>query len=293
MKRSLISKGLKYIQFNKLKFFNFTTQLELNLTLPDLKSKSISINKNCTMLDLESEIKKMKHIEHIEFRTWDNSIISKNSTIDNTLIKSNEPIFLKIDRMEWQEIKKDELLSEETTLRNQLLKINKNPNLTQKELEDIELSIHQIRNFYSNSLEDKLIKSDEMTNLSLLIEDLYISKSELAKMNSLYNKHSYTADKKALLVILLGGSIFIFELLALYYGTFIYLSWDVTEPITYLVTCANLLLALIMKRKFGTNHAHEYFKNMFLRRKLKKINFDTVKFSELQAKINKYKNKLN
>lgn len=292
--KNYLSKGLKRFQFNKCKAFGFSNnQLELNLILPDLKSKSISIDKSNTMLDLENEIKKMKHIEHIEFRTWDNSIISKNSSLDNTIIKSNEPIFLKIDRMEWQELKKEEAREETVPLVEQLKKINKNPNLTTKELEDIELSIHQIRNFYNNSIEDKLIKSEKHKNLSFLIDDFYDSKIEFSKMTKVHNKHSLKAEKKALLVILLGGSVFILELLALYYGTFIYFSWDVTEPITYLVTCVNLLLALIMKRKFGTNSAHEYLKNRFLRKKLNKIKFFPLRYDSLQAKISQYKNKLN
>lgn len=275
-------------------------RLNLNFVLPDSRKKLIELNEDSTLSDLEAEIKKMKYIEHIEFKTWDNSIVSKSCTLKDSIITGNEPIFVKIDKMEWQELKngcdEDKKINsishdERAKTLEVLNRISKNISLSKEDYEAIELKIHEIKHYYKNSLEGKIIK-DEFKSISHLFEQYYESKSKyftiLKKLEGLEKSASF----KALIIILIGGLLFVIELGALYYGTFHLLSWDITEPITYLVTCFNLLLALIFKRKMGKLSPHEYFKSLFVRRGLNKLKISDSDINKLRSEIQKIENKL-
>lgn len=283
----------------------FSELLKVYLTLPDSKKRVIEVPKSSTLKEFEQEIKKVKNFENIEIRSWDNSIVSKSNTIEQALLENAEPIFMKIDKMEWQELS---LKSGDNTSPNQevnhhnhlqdreriitvLKEVNKNIKLLDNEIEALEVKISQIKHYYNNSLENKIIDSAKYPNLSVLFEDLYSSKAEFRKLNFQYNQLNRNAEKKAFFVILLGGLLFVIELILLYYGTFVELSWDITEPITYLVTCLNLVLVLGMKKKFRGLSAHEYFTKRFLDKKLK--SFNTSKFNSLKSNISEIEHKLN
>ena len=285
----------KSFQFIKPKYFKFSSTTNLIISLPDLKRRQISLPITSTITDFENEVRKMKHIDNIEIRAWDNSRVSKNSLIEDVLIKSNEPIFMKIDRMEWQELITENKEKEENipSLIERIRKINKNKNLQESQLESVEERVLQIRKFYDNSLNDKLIDREKHNSISSLFSNYYSLKSELSKMTKEYDSFRKTSEKQSLAIILLGGTLFIAELLALYYGTFIILSWDITEPITYLVTCFNLVLVMLLKRKFGSLSAHDFFSNWFLRNKLRRKNFNVAKFESIKKVIEILKNKLN
>lgn len=298
-----------------------SSNVKMKLKFTDLRNITLELPDTSNLKDLENEIKKHKNFEYIEFRTWDNSKISSHSSLDSILIKSNEPIFVKIDKFEWQELKRKDVLNinnvfnianrneEETSFEaknriiNNLKKISKNKDLSDKDYEDIEEDLTRLRHFYHNSIENKIISEEDMSNISTningninitnIFERYFSLKEEYSKLISLENSYIKSSERKALFIILLGGILFILELLALYYGTFVYYSWDITEPITYLVTCGNLLLILLFKRKFGSKTAHEYFASLFLKRKLKKQSFDKLNMLKIQNEIKDIQRKLN
>lgn len=271
--------------------------LSLNFILPDSRKKLIELNESSTLFELETEIKKMKYIEHIEFKTWDNSIISKSCTLKDSVLTNNEPIFVKIDKMEWQELKNNSgqkviinSASEKDKTLETLVRISKN-SMSNEEYEAIELKIHEIKNYYKNTLDGK-IGIGNFKSLSQLFEQYYDSKAQYFAISKKIEGLERSSSIKALIIILFGGLLFVVELGALYYGTFHLLSWDITEPITYLVTCFNLLLALIFKRKMGKLSPHDYFKSLFLKRGMRKLKISDTEISRLKSELHMIENKL-
>lgn len=290
---------------NKNKFFfnrankSFSELIKLKLNFPDTKSKTIQLHKTTTLKEFEVKLKELKSVEQVDFRSWDNAIVSRTNTLDTVLIQNKEPLFVKMDRMEWQELelsqesnetKPHSNLNEKDFITSTLKKINKNNNLSAKDFKEMEESIFQIKNYYNNQLSNKLIDTNKYRTLSNIMNDLYNYKREYQRLNNEYCKHQSKAEIKALIIILLGGLLFVIELILLYYGTFIEFSWDIVEPMTYLTTCLNVVLILLMKKKFKGLSAHDYFTKRFLTKRLNK--FDLKRYNELRHMINDIEHKL-
>ena len=293
-----------YNNFNK-KFFS--NMIKVQLSYPDTRKNTLEIETDKTLNEFEEKIKKLRHVEHIQFKTWDNALVSKTNTIDMTLLNNKEPIFLKLDRMEWQELhvhsenhqkisnnlNKNESISEKEQIISTLRSINKNSSLTPKDLEEMEVKITQIKHYYNNILENKILDSNKYLNLNSVFKDLNKMKKEYSIMNSLYKRFKKSSDRNSLLIILLGSLFFILELIFVYMFTFEYYSWDITEPMTYLVTCFNVFVILLLKKKFGGLNAHEFFSMKFMSRKMKSNNFNQFKYEQLKKNILELENKLN
>lgn len=252
--------------------------ISLNLRLPNNTKSTFNLQDNKTLHDLEETIKSNKSIERIEFRSWDNSIISKSSSLRNTLINNTDPVFLRIDKLEWQEIKGS---NTSANLKDSTNKLNIPLN------EEQDIKIQQIRNYYNNSLDQKLMSDLGFSNYAQYFEALYQLKMDFNKTNSEYLHDERKAQRLTLILLSIGGLIFIIELGLLYWGTFIEYSWDITEPITYLVLCGNILLALLMKKKFKGIPSHQYFTQRFLQSKK-----STISKKNLQSKLSVLENKL-
>ena len=86
---------LKYTKYNRqiIKTFSYVNPLRCNnfsssarsfeIVLPTMNKLSLSFDSTKTVKDLETEIKKNYNFEKIEFRTWDNSSISKNNHLNH------------------------------------------------------------------------------------------------------------------------------------------------------------------------------------------------------------------
>jgi len=272
------------------KFFSSKNIFTINVILPDLKKINIELKLNSSINDFENELRKIKNFEYLEIRNWDFSIISKNSNLNNVLNNSNEPVFIRVDRMEWQEIYHKDLSNKDNN-KQLLRKINKNKKLTDIEIIEIEEEINKLKNIYNNKLNDKLISNYK--NISDIFKNYYDLKYEFNILKAKLDKIEKISQIKALCLILLSGSLFVIELFCLYYGTFMLYSWDIIEPITYITTCFNILLLIIAKRKFGKNSPHQYFKNLFFKRKIKSSKFNLENYDDIKNKILLIKNKLN
>jgi len=160
---------------------------------------------------------------------------------------------------------------------------NKNKNLTPEELDQLALDLFKIKKsiFIKNENSQILNLSDKTkaNHLSEIMEEYYKCKTEIAKYTKTQTKHQNIAKALAKILIYLGGIFFIIELYLVYYLTFEVLSWDITEPMTYLLGCFNLILIFRLKKKFRGQDAFQYFTNLFLNimlRKTKKIDFDKM-----------------
>jgi hypothetical protein len=278
---------------------NFST-LYFDLILPNLQKQKISIEDDSSLDDLEKEIKKHYKYEKIEFRTWDNAKIGKNNEL-SSIMSRNDPVFVKINTFEWQilnsekfeytntekyKVKEDfshDVRSELKDVNKTVNKFNNNKSLTGKEIEEISFELFKIKHFHHNRDIRAII--DQYKNLDDIFENFYNLKHEYARLHALKEKLMKNCELKSKLLITLGGILFILELIGIYYGTFIVYSWDIVEPITFLLGCANLILILFFKKKFGTFGAFEYFSMKFFNRLIKKKKFDQLLFEETSKKL--------
>jgi len=291
--------SVKPFSFLSLSHKKFSSKT-FDLVLPTMNKLTIDIDDTKTLKDLETEIKKNYNFEKIEFRTWDNSNISKNNEL-NLIRFESDPIFMKINTAEWQimnaknfeftstehiVIQKDLVHNEKLDFENiseVVTNFNKNENLTQKEINEISMNLMKIKHSYNNREFTAAFK--KYNNLYEVFSAFYKLKQEFANFHSIKEKLMWICETKAKILILLGGLLFILELFLIYYGTFVKYSWDIVEPITYLVGCSNIVLILLYRRKFKETGAFEYYSNKFFMRQVRKKKFDLIKFEETQKKL--------
>ena len=308
-------------KFNCKKFLSSVNsiKIELKLTMPDSNLKTISIDETMRLSDIETEVKKNSFVQKMEFKSWDYCEISKQNEIKHCL---EHPLYAKIDKMEWQmlnnsisngeiqeylnfikEIKhesgdKFESLKHkqiiyqdykdiEAKLKQILTKFDKS--ITDEKVFEIALRLYSMKNFYVNEKDGKHIDN----NLNEIFEDYYNSKEELDKMNLMKLKFEKRAKFNAKLYILIAPLMFLIELILIYYGTFQMFSWDIVEPMTYLLSILNLIGILIIRRRIGNDTAHQYYSKNFFRKYLKKGNFDMKKYDLINKKVENYENNLN
>ena len=294
--RSKITRKLFSSNTSTYNFHLKQTQLGINLKL-------LNNNESFTLKNLKDEILKHKKFENLEFYSWDNSRLSiENRLVDVLKEEELNPTYIKIDRLEFFELKNNEEKTVNLSmLENNTININNNINFI------------KLQTYYNNLLEEKLILNTEeqknfeeninttttnttftpthtttTTNISTLYEKLHLLKKEYSTLLKNEEILSKSADKKTLFLILLAGSLFIIELILLYYGTFIVFSWDLTEPMIYLVTCANLVLVLLIKTKFRNVPAHKYLRGYFMRKKTQNSRINSIRsnISSMERMIN-------
>jgi hypothetical protein len=277
--------------------------------LPNLQLKEISFDKTKTFKNMEQEIKKTYNASSIEFRTWDNSTISKNNDIASCL-HEGDPVFMRIGTMEWQlmntshnmeytqtekyKLKEDfshNTKNELDEIIKQVRNFNKNNALTDEEIIQIAMNLFKIKKFYvTRNLHESLGQYKKLTDL---FETYYNLKNEYANLSNIKDKLLYSCRNKAKLLLIVGGLLFIIEMILIYWGVFIKYSWDIVEPITYLVGCVNFILILIYRKKFGISSAQEFYTKKFFYRLIKKKKFDEVLFNQTGRKIKEIEKILN
>lgn len=174
-------------------------------------------------------------------------------------------------------------------LQKTLEEYNKNSNISLEELEQIAIDLYkiQISIHLKNEVSDFNLKENSKAhNLLEVMEEYYKCKSEYAKSIQVQNNLDLRAKALTKILIYLGGIFFILELIAIYYFTFEVYTWDITEPIVYMLGCINLIIICLFKRKFNKAEPFTYFRYLFLRffiRRSKKI--DLKKMEELKKRI--------
>jgi hypothetical protein len=279
------------------KFFS----TEINLVLPNLKKVSMKMEDSNTFEDIENNLRNQKYLEKVQFRSWDHSNIAKTNDL-KSYFSNNEMFFFQYDRSEWQVVSKDENLhdtninpkdfgseAEFKLIQDVVGMHNKNRQISEDELFKLSLSLFKLRNShheYSNLIKNK-------ASLSELYEEYYRIKSDYARMCLEEDKYIRSAEKRARLLILLAGLVLVAQLALISYGTFVVYTWDITEPMTYLLGCFNIVVFLVMRRKFGNLTAFEYYTNKFFARIVKRNKFDNLKLEANRLKIKEIEEFLN
>ena len=311
----------KNIVFNSLKRFtnhSLNKQVHLKLSMPDTSTVEVSIDANQKLSELEAEIKKNSFIQGVEFKSWDYCKISKDNLIKYAL---EHPLYLKLDKMEWQlvndiaddiEIQKsinfvNDLKWENTDMfeglkQKQLIyrdykdieqKLKKfvqkhEKSISEEKLFDIAIRLYSVKNLYIHETQGNNIDQ----NLNETFENYYKAKKDLRIMISQKTNLERKAAFKGKCLILIAPLIFLIQLIAIYIATFQIYSWDITEPMTYLLSIGNIVGILYFRKKFGDLNAHKYYKNMFFRKYVRKGKFDLKKYEELKKKLEDYENNL-
>jgi hypothetical protein len=280
------------------KFFkNYKTFTTLNLVMPNLKNVKLDLGEQSTFADIEKELKNMKFMERIEFRTWDHCNISRGNEID-TFFENNDMFFYRYDQLEWQIVSRGNIdslkhyekvenitnVDEFQKIKNFVLSYNQNLKLTDEDIFEICLKLYRLRNPGD-------IKENK--NLVDLFNEYYKLKTEFAKMNNANDKYMASAEKRAKLLLLFAGLFFVIELGLIYYGTFVLYTWDITEPMTYLLGCFNMVLLLALRKRFGNMSAFEFYTNRFYSRIIKKNKFDARLLEDTRMKIKEIEKNIN
>ena len=97
------------------------------------------------------------------------------------------------------------------------------------------------------------------------------------------------ARRKALALCIAGASVGIGQFSIVAFGTFEYLSWDIMEPIAYLMTFSNFtfgyLFYLRAKRDLELSNIYDILTHRFTERACRRNGIDLVKHEQLQADI--------
>jgi hypothetical protein len=278
-------------------FKNYKTFTTLNLVMPNLKNVNLALGEQPTFADIEKELKNMKYLERIEFRTWDHCNISRGNEVE-TFFENNDMFFYRYDQLEWQIVSKCNVDSikhyekvENLTKVDELQKIksfvlsyNENLNLTEEQIFEICLKLYRMRN---------PSEMKESKNLVELFNEYYKLKNEFAKMNNTNDKYMSSAEKRAKLLLLVAGLFFVVELGLIYYGTFVLYTWDITEPMTYLLGCFNIVILLALRKRFGNMSAFEFYTKKFYSRIIKKNKFDARLLEDTRMKIKEIEKNIN
>jgi hypothetical protein len=78
-----------------------------------------------------------------------------------------------------------------------------------------------------------------------------------------------------------------------YYGTFVLFTWDITEPMTYVMGCFNVVLFLIMRKRFGKLTAFEFYTQKYYTKLAKRNKLDTGYLISAKTRINEIERILN
>jgi hypothetical protein len=154
---------------------------------------------------------------------------------------------------------------------------------------------------------DKLQKTDLQESLSTVISymardhkdcefqidkavaDLEQKQASWAANQAIVAKLEATARRKAFTLCAMGASIGFAQFGLIAFGTFEYYSWDIMEPICYLMTFSNFtfgyLFYLGMKRELEMTNIYDILTRRFLLKACSRRGIDLVKHEQLQDEI--------
>jgi len=108
----------------------------------------------------------------------------------------------------------------------------------------------------------------------------------MEQMKRLIEKQS---RRKANALLFLGSSVLISEFALITCGTYMFFSWDVMEPISYMVLYANFWAGFffyaLRKRSLELESVQDILTQVFSRRAYRKKGFDIKRYEELVLEI--------
>lgn len=138
--------------------------------------------------------------------------------------------------------------------------------------------------YYRSLGTDKsLLKVSEMVQI---IDEKQAQLIELAEQKK---KLDRKADFRAQSLIVLGSSVLMSQFAFIMGGTFVYLSWDVMEPLSYLMLFSNFTCAFafytLVKKDLELQSVKEILTNRFARRLYRKRGFNVDEMNRLTEEI--------
>ncbi len=127
--------------------------------------------------------------------------------------------------------------------------------------------------YYRSVGDDKSLL--RVSDLERLIEQ---KQSELIKLNAVKKQLDKKADFRSKALITLGSTIFVGQFAFIMSGTFVFFSWDIMEPISYLMLFSNFTVGAtfysIYKKDMELSTLREIFANRSSRRLYRKRGLD-------------------
>eukprot|EP00347_Sterkiella_histriomuscorum_P008713 403344037 len=150
--------------------------------------------------------------------------------------------------------------------------------------EDIIKGLNQTMNYYRSVGDDKSIL--RVSELEKLLDD---KQHELYKLNEQKNQLYKKADFKSQVMLFMGSAYFFAQAAFIMGGTFVYYSWDIMEPISYMMLFTNFTFGVtyyaMFKKELALSTLRESFANRFANRMYRKKGLDIQRAHQLEKEI--------
>lgn len=135
--------------------------------------------------------------------------------------------------------------------------------------------------YYRSVGDDKSLM--KVSDIERMIEK---RQNELIKLNQLKKQLDKKADFRSKSLLTLGSTIFFGQFAFIMSGTFVFYSWDIMEPISYMMLFSNFTVGIsfytLFKKEMELNTLREIFANRFARRLYKKKGLDIDRVRQLE-----------
>lgn len=149
---------------------------------------------------------------------------------------------------------------------------------------DIEDSLTAVMRYMSRSQEDVITDkiSDDKTRLDQLEAQVGITEAKIEQLRA-------SASRKATMLLGFGSSIVLAQFAIIFQGTFHYLSWDIMEPVCYLMQLGNFTFGyafyLAMKKDLDLTNFHEILTIRFTERACAQQGIDLAAHEAMKEEI--------
>ena len=158
--------------------------------------------------------------------------------------------------------------------------------------EDIIKSVHQTMSYYRSVGNDKSLL--KVSDLERAIEH---KQSELIKLNQLKKVLDAKADFRSRMLLSLGSTIFVGQFAFIMGGTFVFYSWDIMEPISYIMMFTNFTVGATFyadfKKDMQLQTLRELLAGRSARKMYKRRGLDIDRVSQLEDEIKELRQLLN
>ena len=130
----------------------------------------------------------------------------------------------------------------------------------------------------------------------ILKEQLDNLETEVGMTQKRVDEIKQSASRRAKRICFVGSSVVLGQFALIFYGTFHYLSWDIMEPICYLMTFTNFFggwaFYLLQKRDLDLTNFHDILTLRFTQKACRREGIDMDKLEEQKEQIRKLRQAL-
>ncbi len=126
----------------------------------------------------------------------------------------------------------------------------------------------------------------KVSDLERLMEN---KQTQLIELNKVKKEVEKKADFRSQALLLMGSSVLIAQFAFITSGTFVHFSWDIMEPIAYIMLFTNFTMGFLfytlLKKDFELGTIREILNKKFADRMYRKRGFDIESVEKLEAEI--------